>query len=241
MFVVMPIFAILLTRVGSFNRAVAIALIALSISPIPPLLPKRVTKSGGLAPYGLGLMVTAATLSIGFIPLASYLLGKYFNRPFAMDPLHVAKVVGFSVLIPLALGMLFRKFAPALAERIGDPLLRIAGIILVLGVLCILAVALRPALSLIGDGTILAFVVFVLVGLAVGHVLGGPEPDSRVTLALSTACRHPALALAIAASNVPSEHHVLSAILLYLIVNIVFTIPYVVWQRKKAKSQLVTS
>src|SRR5580704_7736739 len=75
MFVVMPLFAIMMTRLVSLNRAVMIALIALSISPVPPILPNKVTKSGGLAPYGLGLMVTAATFSIGFVPLAVYLIG----------------------------------------------------------------------------------------------------------------------------------------------------------------------
>src|SRR5271156_6942610 len=68
MFVLMPLFALLVTRVFSFNPAVVIALIALSISPVPPLLPRKVTKSGGIAPYGLGLMVTAATLAILYIP-----------------------------------------------------------------------------------------------------------------------------------------------------------------------------
>jgi BASS family bile acid:Na+ symporter len=89
--------------------------------------------------------------------------------------------------------------------------------------------------SLIGDGTIIAFIIFGIVGLTVGHLLGGPGPDERITLALSTACRHPALALAIATVNVPEEHRVLSAILLYLIVNTLLTIPYVAWQKNKAR------
>ena len=55
MFVVMPVFAILMTRFASFDRAVIIALIVLSISPVRPILPTKVTKSGGHPPYGLGL------------------------------------------------------------------------------------------------------------------------------------------------------------------------------------------
>jgi bile acid:Na+ symporter, BASS family len=41
MFVVMPLFALAMTRLFYFIPAVVIVLIALSISPIPPLLPKR--------------------------------------------------------------------------------------------------------------------------------------------------------------------------------------------------------
>jgi BASS family bile acid:Na+ symporter len=235
MFVVMPLFAILMTRLVSFNRAVVIALIALSISPVPPLLPRKVTKSGGHPPYGLGLMVTVASFSIVFVPLALYLIGKYFNRPFAMGPYAVAKLIVLSVLVPLAAGIVFRKVAPTTAERIADPLARIAGIVLLIGVLCVLAFSLPAAWSLIGNGTIVAFIAFVIVGLTVGHFLGGPGLEQRVTLALSTASRHPALALAIAGVNIPEERRVIHAVVLYIVVSALITIPYVAWQRKEAR------
>jgi bile acid:Na+ symporter, BASS family len=234
MFVVMPVFAILMTRLGSFNRAVVIALIALSISPVPPFLPRKVTKSGGHGPYSLGLMVTAASFSVVYVPLAVYVIGKYFNRPFAMGAGAVAKLIVLSVLAPLAAGIVFRKVAPGTAERIADPLGRIAGIVLLIGVLCVLAFSLPTAWPLIGNGTILAFIAFAIVGLAVGHFLGGPGSEQRVTLALSTASRHPALALAIAGVNVPDERRVIYAVLLYLVVSALITIPYVAWQRKRA-------
>ncbi len=236
MFVVMPLFAIFLTRVVHFNPAVVIALIALSISPVPPLLPRKMTKAGGIAPYGLGLMVTAGTLAIVYIPLATDLIGRYFDRDFAMSPATVAKVVVVSILIPLAAGILLRKVAPAIAARIGHPVAVIAGTVLLVGVVCILAVTYRGAWALVGGGTLLAFAVFILVGLLVGHFLGGPDPDSRVVLALSTACRHPALALAIASANFPSERRVIAAILLYLVLNALLTIPYVKWQRNKIQA-----
>jgi BASS family bile acid:Na+ symporter len=232
MFVVMPLFAILMTRFASFDRAVVIALIALSISPVPPILPGKVSKSGGHPPYGLGLMVTAASFSIVFIPLAVYLIGKYFDRPFAMGPDAVAELVVISILVPLAAGIVFGKVAPATA-RIADPIVRIAGIVLLAGVLCILAFSLPKIWALIGDGTIVAIIAFVIVGLTVGHFFGGPGSEQRVTLALSTASRHPGLALAIAGANIPEEGRVINAVLLYLVVSGLVTIPYVAWQRKR--------
>jgi bile acid:Na+ symporter, BASS family len=235
MFVVMPLFAIVMTKLVSLNRAVVIALIALSISPVPPVLPRKVTKSGGHAPYGLGLMVTAASFSIVFVPLAVYLIGKYFNRPFAMGPGAVAELIVLSVLIPLTAGIVFRKVAPTIAERIADPLARIAGIVLLIGVLCILAFSLPAAWALVGDGTVIALIAFVIVGLTVGHFFGGPGSGERITLALSTASRHPALALAIAGVNVPEERRVIHAVLLYLVVSALITVPYVAWQRKKVR------
>jgi bile acid:Na+ symporter, BASS family len=234
MFFIMPLFAILLTSLFSFTPAVSIALIALAISPVPPLLPRRITKSAGPSPYGLGLMVTAASLSIVFIPLATFLIGKYFNRPFAIGPGAVAKMIFPSVLIPLAAGMVLHRFLPAFSQRIAHPLALVATGLLVLGALFVLVFALPAIWLLVGNGTILAFAAFIVVGLVTGHLLGGLEPDERVPLALCTACRHPALAIAIARANIPSEHHVLSAVLLYVLLNGVLTLPYVQWQRKKA-------
>ena len=235
MFVVMPLFAIMMTRLVSLNRAVVIALIALSISPVPPILPNKVNKSGGLAPYGLGLMVTAATFSIGFVPLAVYLIGKYFNRPFAMGLGTVAELIVLSVLIPLSAGILFRKVASTAAERIAGPLARIAGVVLLIGVLCLFAFTLPKTWALMGNGTLIALIAFAIVGLAVGHLFGGPGLEERITLALSTASRHPALALAIAGVNIPEEPRVISAVVLYILVSALLTIPYVAWQRKEVR------
>jgi BASS family bile acid:Na+ symporter len=235
MFVIMPVFAILMTSVGSFYRAVIIAIIALSISPVPPLLPTKVTKSGGHASYGLSLMVTAASFSIVFVPLSVYVIGKYFHRPFAMGTGAVAELIVLSVLAPLAAGIAFRQVAPATAERIADPLSRIAWIVLLIGVLCILIFSLPTAWALVGHGTIVAFIAFAIVGLTVGHFLGGPASEERVTLALATASRHPALALAIAGVNIPEERRVVYAVLLYLVVSSLVTIPYIAWQRKKGR------
>jgi len=82
MFVIMPLFASFVARKGHFNLAAAIALVAVSLSPVPPLLPRKMTKGGGIPPYGLGLMATAALLAILYIPLATVLIGKYFDKPF---------------------------------------------------------------------------------------------------------------------------------------------------------------
>jgi len=70
------------------------------------------------------------------------------------------------------------------------------------------------------------------VGLVVGHLLGGPDPNNRTILALATATRHPGVALVIAAGNFPGQKLVLPALLLYLIVCSLASAPYVMWRRR---------
>jgi BASS family bile acid:Na+ symporter len=63
-------------------------------------------------------------------------------------------------------------------------------------------------------------------------VLGGPAPENALVLALSTASRHPAIALAVAKINFPNEPYLGATILLYLIVLTVITVPYVARQHR---------
>ncbi len=232
MFLFMPLFAVFVVVRFEFHKAVEIALVALAISPVPPLLPRRVTQSGGTTPYGLGLMVTAAVLSVAFIPLALQIIDWYFGKSFAMLPGAIAKMIVMSVPLPLGAGMLLRKLAPHVAGRIVKPVSTIALALLLIGALAIVVSIFPVAWSLVGNGTILIFAVFVVFGLAAGHLLGGPNPRERVTLALCTACRHPALALAIASANFPGEKRVAGAIVLYLLLNVLVSLPYVAWQRR---------
>ena len=105
--------------------------------------------------------------------------------------------------------------------------------LLVLGVLAILANGMPAVLSLIGNGSVIAFGAFVAAGLASGHLLGGPHAAERLVLALSTATRHPAIALAVAKANFPDEPLLGATVLLYLLVGLLIGVPYQVWQKRR--------
>ena len=53
MFVVMPVVAVILAEVFQLQPSVEIVLIALAISPVPPLLPGKEGKAAGHVAYGL--------------------------------------------------------------------------------------------------------------------------------------------------------------------------------------------
>jgi BASS family bile acid:Na+ symporter len=234
MFVVMPLVAVGLDWFFAFHRATEVALIAISLSPVPPILPGREGKSGGRVSFGIGLLVTAGLFSIVYIPIAIELISRLAGRPFAIPSTAVARLVFFSVLAPLAVGMVFRKLSGPLADRIAKRV-QLAGMVLLgIGGLAIAAAAFPTAWELVGNGTILVLATFVVVGLAVGHFLGGPEHADRIALALSTACRHPAIAIAIARATVPDEKLVVGAVLLYLILHVLAGVPYVALQRRAA-------
>jgi BASS family bile acid:Na+ symporter len=102
-------------------------------------------------------------------------------------------------------------------------------------VLVLLAGAAPAMWALVGNGTLVAMLTFVVAGLAIGHLLGGPHPQHAGVLGLATASRHPAIAFAIAARNFPQEQFG-STILLYLMVTALVGIPYFMWQRRLVRA-----
>jgi bile acid:Na+ symporter, BASS family len=231
--VLMPLFAIAFISMFDFNPAVRIALVALSLSPIPPPVPAKEVRSGGSASYVMGLHVAIGVLAIIFVPLATAAIGQLRGGALQTSIARVATVVFISILIPIGAGIFVHKRAPAFSERVAKPLTSISGIGIVACIVVVWISSASAMWSLIGNGSVIAFAAFVLVGLAIGHVLGGPSPQNRTALAIATASRHPGIALILAQANFPAEKLVIAALLLYLLVNAVVAIPYLLWTKRR--------
>jgi bile acid:Na+ symporter, BASS family len=231
--VVLPLFVAALVAVFALRPPVAIALLALSVSPVPPFLPQKQLKLVGRQEYVYGLLATTSLLSIVLVPLTIVLIGFAFSRKVSIGPVAIGRTVALTVLIPFALGLIIRRLRPTIAVR-ASPLASRAGIVLLVVAFVPVIITMWPTMiSLIGNGTLLAIVAFIVVGLALGHLLGGPEPEDRTVLALATATRHPGVALVIAAGIFPDEKLVAPALLLYLLVGAIASAPYVMWRKRR--------
>jgi len=221
--------------VVTFNlpTSVKFALVALAISPVPPMLPKKQMKAGGEEAYAIGLLVAVALLAIITVPIVVSWFIAAFERTGGIGPLAVAKIVFTSVLAPLAIGIAVRHWMPRLADRIAGPVATCGNVLLIVSVLPLLYFLWPAVQALIGNGTVLIVATMAAIGLATGHLLGGPDHGHRRVLALSTASRHPAVALAITVAAGAETKSEVGAILLYLIVAIVLSIPYVAWRRRQ--------
>jgi BASS family bile acid:Na+ symporter len=230
--VIMPLFAIALARLFRFDPSVEVAIVTLALSPVPPILPRKESKAGGTTSYILGLLGLASLVSIAYVPLAVHIIGTYLGRPMNVTGTIVAKAVLISVLAPLIAGLIVVRLAPSIAPRIAPPLERLGGMLLVIA--CVpIVIRMWPAMvALIGNFTLVAIALFVLGGLVVGHMLGGPDPNDRTVLALSNATRHPGVAIGIAHAAGSDEPNVVAAVFLCLLVAIVVCAPYTQWRRR---------
>ncbi|HUL67609.1 MAG TPA: hypothetical protein VLW55_23650 [Burkholderiaceae bacterium] len=231
MYVIMPLFAIAIALLFNLNIVVEAALIALALSPVPPVLPRKELKAGGAASYTLGLFAIAAIVSIFYVPLAAEMVGRAFGQDLDVSTGRVAGIVATSVLLALIVGVVIRAWLPSLADKLAKPAGIIGTVLLFLALIPVLIKMWPEIAALIGNYTIVAIIGFVLVGFLVGHQLGGPDPEERTVLALSTATRHPAIAMAILYQ---AKHHttVLAAVLLVLLVGVVVSAPYVRWRKR---------
>jgi BASS family bile acid:Na+ symporter len=217
--VVMPALALALVMTFNLHPAVKIALVALSVSPVPPIFPKKALKGGGKGDYTVGLLVATALLAIMVIPITMDIFQRIAGVPLQMPARSVAVLVFTTVLAPLLAGIALRAVAPSLAERSVKPIGILATVLLLLSLLPVLFGSIRTILSLVGNGALVCFAGFALVGYFVGHWLGGPEFENRSVLALATASRHPGIAAAIAHANFPEQKLAVPAIVLYLLVS----------------------
>ena len=231
MLLVMPVLAILAVRLLDLRHTTAVLLVTLAISPVPPLLPQRQVKGGGGRSYGLGLMAWCALLAIGIVPIWIAVLSRIFGHEFVASPRDIARVLLVAAIAPLLAGMGVRALSPAFADRLARPVIVTASILLPVAVMAMLVDSWHAVWAAAGAGTIVALTAFIIAGLVVGDRLGQPNADHAVVLALSTACRHPAIALAIASANFPGEGFA-GTILLYVILNLLLGIPYLAWHRR---------
>jgi BASS family bile acid:Na+ symporter len=232
--VVMVAFAIIVALVFPLPRTIEIALIALAISPVPPILPGKQTKAGGSYSYAISLLATASILAIVLAPISVGVAGDIFGRETGISPGKIASIVMLSIVLPLAAGILMRFWLPEIGERIAHPISLAATILLVVAVLPVLFNAWPAVWALTGNGLVLVLVAFTLVGLAVGHFLGGPDEHERTVLALATATRHPGVAIAIVSLNFPDEKAALAVVLYHLVIGTLAAIPYVRQRRGAA-------
>jgi BASS family bile acid:Na+ symporter len=239
-----PLAALLLLKLPlgqllSVPGRLAIALMA--VSPSAPLTLRKAGKQGGDRELAALLQVGAAIAAIASIPLMADLFRTAYGvKGWDIGPDPVALQVAQAQLLPLVLGLLVRRWQPALASRIQAPLDRLANLLL-LALIALVLVKAAPLLAPFAATNALALVymaLMVVVALAIGYLMAGPDPRERTTTALVTSMRNPGLALLFAATYAPHVPGVKIAILAYLLLTVILSVPFLRW-RKNVAGQVI--
>ncbi|MFN5117652.1 MAG: bile acid:sodium symporter [Cyanobacteriota bacterium] len=229
--VLVPLVALLLLRLPlshELSTPVRFAIALMAICPSAPLTLRKADRAGADPELAAMLQVLAALVAVVSVPLLADLFrATYEIEGWNIGPLAVAQQVGQAQILPLFLGLLLRRRRPALADRIEAPLEKIGNALLLLLIGLVLFKA-APLLVpfLLQNGLAVLFIgLMVLASLAIGYVLAAAEPRQAISSALVTSMRNPGLALLFASTYAPQMTGVKIAILVYLLVTVVLSLP----------------
>src|SRR5262245_58706313 len=96
--VIMPLFALVVVLTFDLPPPVKLALVVLSVSPIPPILPNKAIKAGGRENYVIGLLVAISLLSVILIPLTLKFFEWVSKVPLSIPPQTILITVLSTVL-----------------------------------------------------------------------------------------------------------------------------------------------
>ena len=165
-------------------------------------------------------MVLLMVLTVGYMPLVLPLLLEGVS----VDPLKIARSLLLLMLLPLGIGLATRAKLPRLAERARPPLNRISGLSLILLIALLLITNIKNVISLFGTRGLLASVLFLFCGVAIGWLLGGKNLETRGVLSLGTAQRNIAAAILVGGQNF-DDPRVIVMVVVVAVIGLVTLMP----------------
>jgi BASS family bile acid:Na+ symporter len=214
---------------------VAVGFLILAVCPGAPYGPPFTVIARGNLTVAVGLMVLLAGSSALLAPvlLRSLLPLVSGGEPVAVDAVQIAGILLLTQLVPLGVGVAVRQWRPTLAERLRQPAMLLSKILNLLVVVLILATqyhllaAIRP-LGFVG------MLVLLLASWGAGWLCGGPQPDTRKALTLTTSLRNVGVGLVIATGTFAGTPAV-TAVLVYGLCEVIGTLLLALgWARRGA-------
>jgi len=231
--IAVPVIALVVTRALDLPRLAEVGIVLMAISPGAPVALRRSLGAGGHRSFAPALQIAVALLAVVSMPLSIAALDEYYGTRAVIDPLQLARQVFFAQLLPLSLGMAMTRLFATTAARLAPRLHRLGGMILI-AFLVIVLIDIWPVVIGAGWRVATAIAIVTALALAVGHLLGGPEPATRTATAITSAARNPGLALLVLALNA-SNPAIAATVLAYLIVSALTVIPYAIWRTRAAR------
>jgi BASS family bile acid:Na+ symporter len=220
-FVLAPVAAIGLWRALSLDEPLGIGLLLCGLAAGAPFLIKLAEFAKADLAFAVGLMVLLMVVTVGYLPVVL----PFLLEGVTVNPAKIARSLVVLMLIPLAVGLLVRALRPGPAGRIQPAIGWLSNISMVLVVLLTAAGHFKSVLSVFGTFGVLAAVVYTVVCVGVGWVLGGPARSTRGVLALGTAQRNAAAAFVVAGQNF-DDPKVIVMITVVLIVEFLMLLPF---------------
>jgi len=232
--IAVPVIALVVTRTLDLPRLAEVGIVLMAISPGAPVALRRSLGAGGHRSFAPALQITVALLAVVSMPLSIAALDEYYGARAVVAPQHLARQVFFAQLLPLALGMVMTRLFVTTAAWLSPRLHRLGSALLIVFLVVVL-IDILPVVIGAGWHVATAIAIVTALALAMGHLLGGPEPATRTATAITSAARNPGLALLVLTLNA-SQPAIAATVLAYVIVSALTVIPYAIWRSRMARA-----
>lgn len=192
-FVFVPLLGILVIRLTDLQPEVSVALLILACTPGGPSALQFSTKVKDSLHFAADSLFILSFLALFLSPiLISLLLPGTESVVFSFG--RALRYIFMLLFVPLLLGITLSNFKEDLAKKLSKPI-ALAGTLSFVVVVVLLWNVRQGAMSEIGTAAVKALFVFVLLSMAIGWFMGGPERGTRQILATTTSMRNVALCL----------------------------------------------
>lgn len=195
--ILVPLVAVALALVLGLPEPVAVGLIVTACAAGSTYSAKLVEIAGGDIRVGVSLMfLLAIVTAVALGPVAALmtgLLGSATGSAVRLDPLPILVTLLLFQLLPLLGLMALGRWAPDMAARLQAPAVRLSTVLLVLAFIAVVVDSADELVAL-GPVPVLAMVVLIGAGLAMGSLVGGEDRPTRRATALITGQRSASVA-----------------------------------------------
>jgi predicted Na+-dependent transporter len=204
-FVFAPAVAFALAHLIPVSQDVRIGLLLMGTAAGAPFLPKLAQIAKANVAFAVGLMTMLMLVTIAYLPLVLPLLLPGVQ----VSAGRIALSLVVTMLVPLVVGLFIKARYAGAAQSLQPVMAQISSVSLALLLVLMLALNFKNVLALFGTGAIIATLLFLVICLLGGYVLGGPGLDTKQVLSLGTGQRNLSAAFIIATGNFAGQPNVL--------------------------------
>ena len=216
-FVLVPGLAYLITVVIPLDDGLATGLIIVGTAAGAPFLPKLVQVAKGDVAFSVGLMTLLMVVTVIYLPIMLPIMLPGAS----VSPWDIAKSLIMTMLLPLAIGLIVKARYSETAGQLEPTMSQVSSLAIVLMMVTVLVLEFSTIIATIGTGGILAALIFLVVALAIGLLLGGKDASKRSVMGLGTAQRNLSAAMLVAALNFSDDPNVLVMVMLVAILGLI--------------------
>jgi BASS family bile acid:Na+ symporter len=190
--VIGPAIAYLITLILPLDNSYIILLFIGSLAPRAPLLPPLLPKAGGDITFAGAFIPVAAICTSLLMPIIAPMLVKGID----LSVMSLLKPLFLTLLVPLFIGAILKTFKGNVADKIFNPVKKLAGLSTLLTIVLCLIIYYKPMWATAGSMATLALTIFMLVMALIAYYSGfGFNRGEKVVMSLGMGTRNIAAVL----------------------------------------------